>query len=86
MILLDGSADAAAKLVALQRILRGSEEVARVQVAIAHKLEPIAVNQVRPGFCDDIHHPADRVAVLRAQIAVCHAEFLDGVGIRERQV
>src|SRR5207247_651055 len=46
LILFYWSADAAAELVAFESILRGREEVARIQGSIPEKLEDIAVDLV----------------------------------------
>ena len=46
-VLDDSAAEGAAELVALQRVVRGREEVAGVDIAIAQVIEEIAVKTVR---------------------------------------
>jgi hypothetical protein len=86
VVLLDGAADRAAELVALERVLGGREEVAGVQIAVAQKLEQISVNLVGSGFAHHVDHAAHGIPVLRAHIGALHAEFLDRVGVGKGQI
>ena len=58
LVLLHGTADGAAKLIPLERIASGREEVARVHIAVAEKLERVAMEAVGAGF----GHPRDGAA------------------------
>ena len=86
MVFQDRAAHAAAELVAFDLILSGGEKVARVHIAIAQKLEYIAMNLIGAGLAHDIDHAAHRVAILGAHVRPLDAELLDGVRIGERQV
>ena len=76
----DRPADSAAELVALQRVLFGREEVARVQGAVAQELERAAVQFVRARLGHHVDDAATRVSVLRAEVARLQAEFLEESG------
>ena len=69
-----------------KRILRRREEVAGVEVAVADELEQAAVNLVRSGLRDRIHHRVGVQAVARGDAVRLDAELLQRVGKRERQV
>src|SRR5262249_21167943 len=82
-ILLDRPAQAAAKLVALQEIVRPREEIAGVQVAVAQKLEGASVQLVRAGLGHHVDDPARSTAILGAVTIGLNAEFFDGVRVRK---
>ncbi len=90
----DRPAERAAELVADQAIVlalagRGidrGKRILRIESLVAHELEGIAVQVVRPGLRHGIDRRARVHAVLRAQPAGRDAEFLQRVGKRHRQV
>ena len=59
---------------------------AGVEVAVAEKLECIAVEPVSAGFGDDVDDRAGALAELGVVVAGLYAEFLQGVRERERAV
>ena len=82
----DRSASAAAELVAFQSVLRGSEIVPGVEIAVPQEFEDSAVYVVSPGFGDDIDHAAPGTPVNGAKVVLLQPELVDGVRIRERQI
>ena len=78
-VLLDGSADGAAILVPTQR--RGValiEEVAGIEDVVLDELKPLAVEPVGATLQDDVEN-RQAVAVLRAEIAGFHLDFVNGL-------
>jgi hypothetical protein len=66
--------------------VRWSEEVSGVQGTVSKKLKHATVNLVGPRLGGDVDNATGGVSVLRAQIFGLEIEFLDGIGVRERQV
>ena len=64
LVLLDGAADGAAKLIPLERIAGRREEVARVHIAVAEKVERVAVEVVGARFGHARNSAAGMDAVL----------------------
>src|SRR5262249_10861300 len=85
LVFLDRSANAAPELIALERILHGSEELAGVQLSIAEKVKQAAMDLVGAGSRDDVDDAAARIAVLRGEVAGLETELLHRVGIRKGQ-
>src|SRR5215831_6842954 len=77
--------EAAAELIAFERILHGSEELAGVQISVAEKVKQAAMDFVGAGPRDDVDDAAARIAVLRGEVARLQTELLHGVGIRKGQ-
>ena len=86
LVLFDGSSDQASELVAPQRILRGGEEIARVEVSVADEFEQAAMELVGSRLGHDIDDRAGMQPVARGNAVGLHAEFLQGVGEGKRQV
>ena len=82
----DGSANATTKLVTSQTVVLLGEKISGVQAAVAQEFESCAVNCVRAGLGDNVDRPADSVAVLSSHVVRLEVEFLNGVGIRKRQI
>ncbi len=80
------AANAAAELIALQRILRRCEEVSRIETAVSQKLERTAMQRIRSRARDNIDDPAAGIPVLGAEITGLQIEFLNRIGIGERDV
>ena len=78
-VLLDGAADSAAELVALQSVALGREEIASVQVAIAKKLESVAVEGVRSGFDHRVDGSRGMQSILCGQGAGLHLKLFQSV-------
>jgi hypothetical protein len=85
LILLDGSAEGSSRLHAgVGGIWTGRREANRegihgLEVAIAQKAENVAVEVVRAGAGDDVHHPAGSAPVLGGVAIGDDLEFLDGL-------
>src|SRR4051812_6762033 len=84
--MLDGTAGVATVLLALQKIFGRRKEVSRVPLAVTHVVERAAVEGVRPGARDRVHHRAGAVALARAVVAGLNTEFLQRVREGERLV
>ena len=79
LVAYDAAADHAAELIALQRVACGSEEVARVEVAVAEEFEKVAVEGVGTGFGNDVDGTAGVQAVLGWEAVGHDVEFFDGI-------
>ena len=86
LVAFDSAAERAAELIALQRVVRGREVVAGVHVAVAKKLEGVAMPGVGAGFRHGVHHAAGMQTASGGQAAGLDAEFLQGVGELDGQV
>ena len=82
----DRPADRSAELVALQRIVSRREEIPRVDVAVAQKLEQAAVELIGARLVTTFIVPPRMEPVAGRESAGLHTEFLDRVGKGERQV
>src|SRR5215469_18175362 len=94
----NGTSNGASKLVSLELIpshvfrrlsvglRQGRKEISAVKYGIAQKLEEVAVKAVASRLGDDVYNGPGVLTVLRAIVARLHAEFLKGVGKRERLV
>ena len=82
------AADGAAELMAVEGILCACWRKIGlgIEVAVAQKLECIAVELIASGLGDDIYHRAGALAKLGVVVAGLHAEFLQRVRERERLV
>jgi hypothetical protein len=85
LVLDDRAAHGSAELVALQRILHGSEELPGIHCAVAQEIEHRSVDLVGTGTGDDVDHAAAGIAELRREIARLQIEFLHRIRVRERQ-
>jgi hypothetical protein len=65
LVFANGTADRSPELIAAKSVLRRREEVARIEVAVAHELEQVAVDLVGAGFGNRIHHGVGMQAVAR---------------------
>ena len=81
----DRAAHAAARLIALQRVLRRREELSRVQGAVPDECKRSAVNVVRARLDDDVDDAAAGIAVLSGEVARLKVEFLHRVGVGKRE-
>ena len=66
--------------------MRTGEEVARVHIAVAQKLERAAVQLVGAGFCDYVDDGAAAAAILGAVAVSLHAELFERIRIGKRIV
>src|SRR5579871_1726306 len=82
----DRPAERAAELVALQAVTRDCERVARVEDAVAKKLERVAVEFVSAVLSHDVHGRRRMLAVLRRNGASLDLEFLQRVRKWKRQI
>ena len=64
LVLLNRTTNTAAELVALQVVVRWSEEVSGIQRTVSEKLKGAAVNVIRPGFGSDVDDTAGGIAIL----------------------
>jgi len=81
-ILDDRAADGAAKLVALERRLRGAatlKEILCIQRAVAQEVLHAAMKCIRPGARNGINNAPGSLAVFRGIVAREDGELLDGV-------
>jgi len=76
LVVPDGSADHSAKLVSLEAVSAGCEEVAGVELIIADKLEEIAVESVAALLGDGVDCCGGVIAILGRQRACLDLELL----------
>src|SRR4030095_9470597 len=81
----DGGANNAAKLIAFERILLGSERIACVEDSITDELEKTAMKFVGAALRDDIHDARCVKSILRGYCAGFYFEFLQRIGKGQRQ-
>src|SRR5262249_42637702 len=86
LVLLDRPADEPPELVSAQGILRGSEEVARIEGSISYEFEKPSVKLIRSRLGDRVDHGAGMQSVTGGNAAGLDTEFLQRVGEREGQV
>src|SRR5262249_38857269 len=77
LVLPDGSAEGAAKLVLVVRAPKRIKETPCIQVSIPQKLEHITVEMVRPRLGNDFDLTSPVVAVLRVIVIGQYSEFRD---------
>ena len=85
LVFLDGTANRAAKDVALERLFvqrRRKKVVSGVQVGIAQEFESVPVERIGPRFRNLINDASGSAAVLSVVVVGENFEFLDGIGIR----
>src|SRR6185312_8372217 len=90
LVMDDGSANRAAKLVAEKRVRLGwtRGELLRqcIKDAVAIKIEYVAVDLVCPGLRNNVDHTARVQTIAGGQSTGFHAELLQRIGEGERQV
>lgn len=85
------SANRAAKLVALLWVdclyaIHVAEVIRRVEVSTAHKLEQVSVILFAAVLGHNVHYAAGLLTILGRIVTRLDAEFLQGIGKRERRV
>ena len=81
LILLEGSARSAAKLILLPWTASRGQVVFGIEVSVAQVLENIAVQRVRTVFGDDVDLAAGEITVLGIKVVGDDAELAEGVQI-----
>src|SRR5207248_7526063 len=82
----DGPAERAAKLVALQPVIRRGEEIVRVEPIVPRELEGVPMEEIGTGLGDDIHGRSKMLAIPGRQGAGFYLELLQRIGKRRRKV
>ena len=86
LIAADRSPDRTPKLIALEGILLGRKVISSIHVAVSEKVEQCSMKAVGPGFGNDVDDIAWMQTILRRETRRLHAEFLDSIRKRKRQV
>src|SRR5262249_55446008 len=86
LVLDNRTADRAAELVAVERIVCWRKEIAGVERTIAQELKKVTVDLVGARARHNVHYTARGVAELGGEVIRIKSEFLNSIRVGERQV
>ena len=85
-VLLNRSANRAAKLISFQAVVRVGKEITGVDVAVAQELEQVPVKSISAGLGDNVHYRAGMQPITSRKAVGLNAEFLKGIGEGEGEI